>query len=113
MNSLPSEVLSKINDYRYGDKVFWKSKFNNVVQHLIHESVFQYELCWNSESCERCQGDDLLEFGNLVRYDLCYQFYLDNYVGMVNPTCQCVVKYCKIHSEYTMLDPDVYTGPWP
>ena len=39
-NKLPNEILHKINDFRVGDDIHWKSKFNDVVNQLNDVEFF-------------------------------------------------------------------------
>ena len=49
-NKLPNEILHKINDFRVGDDIHWKSKFNDVVNQLSDVEFF-CKTHWCSNEC--------------------------------------------------------------
>ena len=40
MDNLPKEIIDKINDFRIGDDIHWKNKFNYVVNELNNVEFF-------------------------------------------------------------------------
>ena len=47
MDNLPEEIIDKINDFRIGDDIHWKNKFNYVVNELNNVEFF----CKISDTC--------------------------------------------------------------
>ena len=52
-NKLPNEILHKIIDFKVGDVIHWKNKFNDVVNQL-NDVEFFCKTHWCSCECELC-----------------------------------------------------------
>ena len=94
METLPTEVKEKIIDFRVGDDIHWKSKFNDVVNDL-NDLMFVCKTHWCSNECElcnKCHNDYTIE----LKYDEALKTYLYDYVGRKCSWCNCKIIYCKI-----------------
>jgi hypothetical protein len=98
MDTLPSELISKILEFNKDNP--WKVKYDMVVKE-IPNVTFQCLRYWDSSSCELCD-DNEMQNTRLDRYDVAFQIYLDNCDGMVSPTCQCILQFCRIDSEFVL-----------
>ena len=106
-NKLPNEILHKINDFRVGDDIHWKSKFNDVVNQL-NDVEFFCKTHWCSNECNvcnKCHNDYTIE----LKYDEALKTYLNDYVGRKCSWCNCKILNCKIsfvneQNYYYMLD---------
>ena len=107
MDNLPKETIDKINDYRYGDDIHWKSKFNDVVNQLNSVEFF-CKTHWCSKECELCnECFDDISFE--LKYDEALEIYLSDFIGKKCSWCNCKIANSKISfvnkkNYYDMLE---------
>ena len=94
INNLPDEVVYKINDFRVGDVIHWKNKFNDVVNKLNNIEFFckTHWCCNECDLCHKCHHDYTAE----LKYDKALIVYDNDYVGKKCSWCNCKIINCKI-----------------
>ena len=94
MNTLPDDILYKINDFKVGDVTYWRTKFNDVVNQLNNTYFF----CYTEWCCCLCSVCDKkhIELTTPLTYDVALTVYENHYIGLVCRSCDCVIHNCKM-----------------
>jgi hypothetical protein len=107
MDTLSDNVLELINDFKCGDDLYWKLRFNEVVRE-ISETEFFTEIIWNIDSCRVCDFLRESEIRLPNKYNSSYHISVSEYKGKPRwyIDCGCFVKQCKIY--YAGRDECIY-----